>query len=322
MLTGTPAGVGVGMDPRQFLERGDTVRIEITGLGAIEHTLDVRVRYGLAALFVGVVAVLIAVRDLGYLGGRTEGGPLTAQYADFRVTTDVDGGPVEIQYARPRFISPGTRYRAPRLSDGGRYQRTEKLLVGKGFEGGDTVFALEAEEPGFYYAVGFRLDYKRGLRRWRIDVDGTSCVVVGTKESCPEPVDPGDAPLAEIGGPSDYEAKDGGVDITLTNLTERGVEVSGLSGTRPDAFRLRSGAGRHVRVECGDEAIDSLRARVEGDEVDVPLTVPIERVDGSRQPYGAAAPAVAASPTYARFRRMPRTGTPDPRVATNYESRC
>ncbi len=39
VLTGTPAGVGVGMDPKRFLERGDTVRIEIAGLGAIEHTL-------------------------------------------------------------------------------------------------------------------------------------------------------------------------------------------------------------------------------------------------------------------------------------------
>jgi 2-keto-4-pentenoate hydratase/2-oxohepta-3-ene-1,7-dioic acid hydratase in catechol pathway len=29
----------VAMDPRRFLERGDTVRIEITGLGAIEHTV-------------------------------------------------------------------------------------------------------------------------------------------------------------------------------------------------------------------------------------------------------------------------------------------
>ncbi len=39
ILTGTPNGVGVAMDPRTFLQRGDTVRIEITGLGAIEHTV-------------------------------------------------------------------------------------------------------------------------------------------------------------------------------------------------------------------------------------------------------------------------------------------
>jgi acylpyruvate hydrolase len=39
ILTGTPDGVGVAMDPRQFLERGDVIRIAITGLGAIEHTV-------------------------------------------------------------------------------------------------------------------------------------------------------------------------------------------------------------------------------------------------------------------------------------------
>jgi acylpyruvate hydrolase len=39
ILTGTPAGVGVGMDPRVFLASGDVVRIEIERLGAIEHTI-------------------------------------------------------------------------------------------------------------------------------------------------------------------------------------------------------------------------------------------------------------------------------------------
>ena len=39
ILTGTPAGVGMAMDPRQFLESGDVVRIEIEGLGAIEHSI-------------------------------------------------------------------------------------------------------------------------------------------------------------------------------------------------------------------------------------------------------------------------------------------
>src|SRR3954470_20148373 len=39
ILTGTPAGVGVGMDPRVFLAGGDVVRIEIERLGAIEHRI-------------------------------------------------------------------------------------------------------------------------------------------------------------------------------------------------------------------------------------------------------------------------------------------
>jgi acylpyruvate hydrolase len=39
ILTGTPAGVGIGQDPPAFLASGDVVRIEIERLGAIEHTI-------------------------------------------------------------------------------------------------------------------------------------------------------------------------------------------------------------------------------------------------------------------------------------------
>ena len=37
ILTGTPNGVGMAQDPPAFLQSGDVVRIEISGLGAIEH---------------------------------------------------------------------------------------------------------------------------------------------------------------------------------------------------------------------------------------------------------------------------------------------
>jgi len=37
ILTGTPNGVGMALDPPQFLEEGDVVRIEIERLGRIEH---------------------------------------------------------------------------------------------------------------------------------------------------------------------------------------------------------------------------------------------------------------------------------------------
>jgi acylpyruvate hydrolase len=37
ILTGTPNGVGMAMNPPQFLKSGDTVRIEIGRLGSIEH---------------------------------------------------------------------------------------------------------------------------------------------------------------------------------------------------------------------------------------------------------------------------------------------
>jgi len=39
ILTGTPSGVGMAMDPPQFLNPGDVVRIEIERLGAIEHAV-------------------------------------------------------------------------------------------------------------------------------------------------------------------------------------------------------------------------------------------------------------------------------------------
>ena len=39
ILTGTPSGVGQAMDPRQFLQSGDVVKIEIEGLGSIEHAV-------------------------------------------------------------------------------------------------------------------------------------------------------------------------------------------------------------------------------------------------------------------------------------------
>ena len=37
IATGTPEGVGVGMEPQVFLKSGDVVRCEIEGIGAIEN---------------------------------------------------------------------------------------------------------------------------------------------------------------------------------------------------------------------------------------------------------------------------------------------
>jgi acylpyruvate hydrolase len=39
ILTGTPSGVGMGLDPPRFLASRDVVRIEIERLGAIEHSI-------------------------------------------------------------------------------------------------------------------------------------------------------------------------------------------------------------------------------------------------------------------------------------------
>ncbi|MDH3725434.1 MAG: fumarylacetoacetate hydrolase family protein, partial [Thermoleophilia bacterium] len=37
--TGTPAGVGAGFSPPRYLEPGDRVRVEIDGLGRLEHVV-------------------------------------------------------------------------------------------------------------------------------------------------------------------------------------------------------------------------------------------------------------------------------------------
>ena len=39
ILTGTPSGVGMGLNPPRFLNSGDTIRIEIESLGVIEHAV-------------------------------------------------------------------------------------------------------------------------------------------------------------------------------------------------------------------------------------------------------------------------------------------
>ena len=40
IATGTPAGVGMGLDPPRWLKSGDVVRIEIDGIGVIENTFE------------------------------------------------------------------------------------------------------------------------------------------------------------------------------------------------------------------------------------------------------------------------------------------
>jgi 2-keto-4-pentenoate hydratase/2-oxohepta-3-ene-1,7-dioic acid hydratase in catechol pathway len=39
LITGTPAGVGAKMDPPRFLQPGDRIRMEITGLGSTENVI-------------------------------------------------------------------------------------------------------------------------------------------------------------------------------------------------------------------------------------------------------------------------------------------
>jgi 2-keto-4-pentenoate hydratase/2-oxohepta-3-ene-1,7-dioic acid hydratase in catechol pathway len=43
MATGTPAGVGAARNPKRWLRAGETVRIEIEGLGALENPVVAQV---------------------------------------------------------------------------------------------------------------------------------------------------------------------------------------------------------------------------------------------------------------------------------------
>ena len=40
IATGTPKGTGAGMDPPVYRKRGDVIRCEIGGLGALGNTID------------------------------------------------------------------------------------------------------------------------------------------------------------------------------------------------------------------------------------------------------------------------------------------
>jgi acylpyruvate hydrolase len=40
LLTGTPSGVGVAMDPPRFLESGDQVQVEVDGIGHLRSTIQ------------------------------------------------------------------------------------------------------------------------------------------------------------------------------------------------------------------------------------------------------------------------------------------
>jgi 2-keto-4-pentenoate hydratase/2-oxohepta-3-ene-1,7-dioic acid hydratase in catechol pathway len=42
IATGTPAGVGMSMDPPGYLQAGDRVEVEITGLGVLSNRVGAR----------------------------------------------------------------------------------------------------------------------------------------------------------------------------------------------------------------------------------------------------------------------------------------
>ena len=40
ITTGTPTGSGIRLDPPQYLKPGDTVEVEVPGVGTIANTVD------------------------------------------------------------------------------------------------------------------------------------------------------------------------------------------------------------------------------------------------------------------------------------------
>jgi 2-keto-4-pentenoate hydratase/2-oxohepta-3-ene-1,7-dioic acid hydratase in catechol pathway len=40
IATGTPAGVGIGLNPPTFLKKGDVIRIEVSGIGVLENMVE------------------------------------------------------------------------------------------------------------------------------------------------------------------------------------------------------------------------------------------------------------------------------------------
>ncbi len=230
-----------------------------------------KVRYAIAAAFVAVVASLIAVRDAGYLGGRTDGGPLRIGLREglsaaaspgatlgVPLEVELDSGPVVVQSLQPRFASPGLRVRAPRLAtdaESTEYPRDGRLLIGRTFDGEPAVVqGLRAKQPGVYYALGLVVDYRRGLRRFRHYDGQTICLEVGPKAACSAAsVRVPDAAVAEVGGPSDYGVRLRGgpvarlpgnarhkVVLTLSNLTARTVEMADLRAGEADGVVLES----------------------------------------------------------------------------------
>lgn len=250
-----------------------------------------RQRYAVAAGFVVVVAALILIRDEGYLGGRTDGGPLVfAIDADGSFSYELDGDAVSVQDVRFRVISPGMRFRGPALEDGAELEGARlSVPVGEGR------VRLRAREPGVYYLLGGTVDYRRGQRRFRARF-GDACITVKVALECDSYRGPADAAVAEIGGPSRYRGAEFegrtavfgatriDVRLTIANRTRAPVEVSDLRPDfledfvfTPSSFRLGSLGQRSVRVRLrGCEPVDDLRALLDGEDARIPLSVPLD----------------------------------------------
>jgi hypothetical protein len=275
----------------------------------------VRGRLLFALGFVVVVVALIVLRDHGYLGGRQLGGPLRVgaggvalaarpgQVAFAPFGGRLRGGPVRVQNVRPRLLSPELEVVGPDLDTGGPLE---------GARLGDAVVSgrmgLRAQRAGFYYAVGLIVDYRRGQRRYRDREAQTVCVAVRMRARCsPGYKGPGDARVAQVGGPSRYRHArltadraryerpgEYGLRVTIANQTKAAIDVSHLAlddngldveitATEPAGFHLPPHGYRVVKLHTAFPACKAshvtfarLRAELDGELRSIPLSLPLD----------------------------------------------
>jgi hypothetical protein len=216
----------------------------------------------------------------------------------FRVKTSLSVPDVRVQNVRARI-------RSPELA-------VAKSVAGHPLENSvlerpvDPFFiALRARRPGLYYAIGLILDYRRGERRFRDREAQVLCIAVQTRQRCDlDYQGPGDARVAQVGGPSRYpgavfteqEARynDPGehrVRLTISNRTGVAIDVARLSldanglgvalaSAEPAAFDLGPHEHRLVKLTvrmpaCGNVRFGRLRAQLDGDKRSIPLSLPL-----------------------------------------------
>jgi hypothetical protein len=275
----------------------------------------VRGRLLFALGFVVVVVALILLRDRGYLGGRQLGGPLQigaggvalvarpGEAAFAPLGGRLSGGSVQVQNVRPRVVSPELEVIGPRLEQGGP-------LEGSSLESGAFAakLGLRAQRAGFYYAIGLITDYRRGQRRFRDREDQSVCIAIRMKAHCdPGYEGPGDARVAQVGGPSRYRharlqpdraryEKPGpyGLRLTVANQTRSAIDVADLrlddnaldvevTTAEPTSFHLPPHGYRVVKIHLRFPACKAfaltfsrLRARLDGEKRSIPLSLPLE----------------------------------------------
>jgi hypothetical protein len=275
----------------------------------------VKGRLALSLGFVAVVVALIVLRDHGYLGGRQLGGPLSVGTPNIGLVARpgqpeftsfggrLRGSAVRIQNVRPRIVSPELEVIGPRLDNGGPLEDAE---VSDAEFGGR--IGLRAQRAGFYYASGLVVDYRRGQRRFRARESTTVCIAVRMKAPCDDGYrGPGDARVAQVGGPSRYRharltstrahyTRPGqyGLRVTISNRTGSPIGVSGLAldenaldveltSSEPAEFRLPPHGYRvtklHVRLPACKAfhiTFSRLRAELDGERRSIPLSLPLE----------------------------------------------